>query len=186
MADVTVYVLRDSSTKEVKAYSYAEFEEVPSGQEQVGVDVPEEDVAIFADKYTFNLSGDLIINAKKFYTLNVSENASSHNPATGHPQVVIGGTNYFTVTIEKKDIQGTYHTGAEDDDEVYLTPSGVGATPKNDVPEQINKISLVNGVATFRIYSGEELGETVITMQCATMATIGMGCAISVDTIPAP
>ena len=76
MANINVWTLRLITGKTLLGVSYVEFEVLQEGQEQLQVEIPEEDMPIFMEKYKFNVSGDLIISAKTYYILDFAQFSS--------------------------------------------------------------------------------------------------------------
>jgi len=165
MADVTLQVLRDITTKAILAYAYDEFGYVPSGQEQIEVTIDETDAPVFTKKYRFNSgTGELEINGKLWYALDVSDDAVAHNPVTSYPQLTKGGTNYITVSLQKKDHDGIDQTGAGNDDTIYVSAEGGDAYPADTDGTPITSVDLINGAASFRVYSSTQVGTSVFRL----------------------
>lgn len=149
MANINVYVLRDSVTYDILALNFDGF--VPGGGEEVVVEnVPEEDVPIFSEKYRFDGVGVLEINGKRYYFLELSDDAVQFNASNGMPQLDVGETDFLTLTFNKKDIQGNYHTAVGDTDRIYLTVEG-GAG-------EVEWVDLVAGSGSGQIYSSTVRG----------------------------
>jgi len=186
MANVDLSVLRDATTKAI--LSWGGVYDPGANQEVVSVSIPEEDVTIFSSKYKFTLLGALIINAKQYYFLEITEDAVQHNPATGIPRLNKGGSDRFLLTLKKKDIQGNYHTDPSDDDLFYVGYAGGDAVAggvdgvergfkSDDVKSQIVKLSdpptLVTGVVIDAISSNTPTGaggQLIFTVAGTTLA----------------
>lgn len=171
MPNIDIWCLRDSTTKELMAWSYDSFV-LQSGQEQVEETINEADFDRFDVKYRFNSgSGDREINGKTFYRLQVSEDASQHNSVSGVPQLNVGGSDFLTVTIQKEDIDGNDQTDAGDNDRVYLTFEGGDA--------EVEYLDLVNGAASGEIYASTAKGILTVTMISDDVAD----ASLSIETI---
>ena len=156
MADIEIWVLRDSTTKELMAWSYDQFT-TQAGQEQVQETIDDSDFDRFNVKYRFNSgTGDREINGKTFYRFQVTEDAVQHNSVSGVPQLNVGGSDFLTVTIQKEDIDGNDQTDAGDDDRVYLTFEGGDA--------EVEYVDLVNGAASGELYASTAKGVVKVTM----------------------
>ena len=163
MANITLYALRVIATKEF--LQYAEGQISPGGgQEVVSFSVPEADYEqeIIFQKYRFNaVTGDLEINGLTYYFLELTNNAILTNPVTGIPQVNVGGVEFFTLTMSKKDIQGNYHTDAADIDAITISISN------GDMG--VASVSLVAGVGSGDIYAGTVRGTTIMQLEAVDM-----------------
>ena len=159
MANISLYALRVIATKEFLSYS-PELITAGGGQEVVSISVPEEDfyTDIISQKYRFNAgTGVLEIKGVSYYFLELSNNAVQFNPASGIPRLNVGGVDFFTLTVRKKDIQGNYHTDATDNDTIYVS------VLNGDMADI--SFSLVNGVGTGDIYSGDVRGITTLNLE---------------------
>jgi hypothetical protein len=171
MADIQVWALRDAATKQLMGWSLDSFE-VQVGQEQVQETIDDADFDRFNIKYRFNpSSGDLEINGKTFYRLQITEDATQHNPITGVPQLDAGNTDYLTMTIQKEDIDGNDQTDPSDDDRIYLTFSGGDA--------EMEYVDLVNGAASGQIHASTAKGIVKIALASEDIAD----AEFSVETI---
>lgn len=155
MANINVYVLRNSVTYAIIALNRDGF--VPGGGEDVAVEsVPEEDVDIFTQKYRYDGLGVLEINGKRYYFLELSNDAIKFNASNGMPQLDVGGQDFLTLTFNKKDIQGNYHTAVGDTDRIYLTVDGGEG--------QVEWVDLVAGSGSGQIYSSTVRGLMKISL----------------------
>lgn len=182
MANVQLWVLRVIATKEILASSFKQFTPI-AGEEQNQETIPEEDIMIFLNKYTYNDSGTLIIDGKWYYLLDVSEDAGAHNPANGNPQLDVGGSAYLTATLQKKDRDGNSHTDGSDDDKIYLSAEGGDAVPAsvagldrgfvvNNLTSQVRKVgtnpATVTGVVVDGASDDTPLGDGTVYFYVAT------------------
>jgi hypothetical protein len=162
MADIQIYVLRDLTTKEIMGWSHDQFS-IQSGQEEVEETIDESDFDRFNIKYRYTGGGIREINGKKFYRLNLSEDAIQHHPVNGNPRLDAGNLDYLTLSIQKEDIDGNDQISAEDNDRVYFTFS--------DGDGSLEYVDLINGAASGEIHASTTKGIMTITLESPDLAT---------------
>lgn len=176
MANIQVWALRKSSDKSLIAVSYNAFTDIQAGREQVEVTIPEEDMQIFPTKYKFNSStGELEFNAPFWYHLEVSDDAGVHNPVNDFPQIDVGGTAYCTISLQKKDGDDIDQSAAGDNNRVYVSATGGDAYPADSGGTPITYVDLVNGAASFRVYSATQVGTTMVSLLIEEIDDGGFG-----------
>lgn len=159
MASVQIHVLRNTADYGIIIWSPNPI--VPqSGQEDITVTVPDEDLVVFYQKYKFDNLGNLVINGKYFYRLSITHDGLTTNPVTGYPQLTVGDATPLNVTLTKMDLDDNLVTGV---DTIYINViSG---------ERGVESVDLVNGVVTGQIMPGTVKGLTEFQFTCDNIAS---------------